>query len=92
MAITAVLVFDPILKLRQSPKTGHESKLLQEPHDIDIDHESNMYIADTCAHKIFVYTSQGQFTHANGYRGNSDGQLEKPSSLVVLSNYIYVTE
>ena len=87
-----VLIFDADLNLRQTLKTGRVSKNLQEPHDIDIDQDGNIYIADICAHKVFVYTSDGQFTHAIGSHGKSDGQLEKPVSLVVDLNYVYVAE
>lgn len=87
-----VLVFDSDLNLRKSLKTGRENKVLQQPYDIDVDHEGNVYVADVCAHKVFVYNPEGRFIHAIGSHGKKEGQLEKPVSLVVSGQYVYVAE
>ena len=87
-----VLVFDTSLDLQQSLKIGRDCKYLQEPHDIDLDDEGNIYITDLCAHKVFVYTSNGHFMHTIGSHGKKDGQLEKPVSLVVVYRYVYIAE
>ena len=88
-----VLIFDANLNLIRSLKTGRDSKNLQEPRDIDVDPDGNIYIADICAHKVFVYDGDGQYKLSIGsHGGREEGQLEKPVSLVVDSNHIYVAE
>lgn len=87
-----VLIFSTNLKLQGCLRIGRENKYLQEPQDIDIDHQDNMYIADSCSHKVFVYDRDGQYKHAIGSHGKKEGQLAKPVSLVVAGEYVYVTE
>ena len=87
-----VLIFDINLELQRCLKTGKGNKHLQEPQDIDIDHEGNIYIADVCSHKVFVYDSDGQLKYAIGSHGKKEGQLEKPVSLAVAGQYVYVAE
>ena len=87
-----VLIFSPNLELQRCFKIGRENKYLQEPQDIDIDHQGNMYIADSCSHKVFVYDTDGQYKYAIGSHGKKEGQLAKPVSLVVAREYVYVAE
>lgn len=87
-----VLIFDSDLNLQRSLKTGRESKYLQEPHDIELDNEGNIYIADVCAHKVLVYNSVGQYLRTIGSHGKEEGQLDKPIGLVVDSQHVYIAE
>lgn len=65
----------------------------QCPAGLTFDHLGNMFITDTCAHKIMKYDSSGTFLLEFGSSGTSTTQFNTPTSVAADSlGYIYVAD
>jgi len=54
------------------------------PNDLAIDATSgNLYVADSPAHTIKVYSAAGTFLYSFGGHGSGDGQLNYPTGIVI---------
>lgn len=72
---------------------GTESGKFNEPTDIAIDSENNIYVVELRNKRIQKFTAQGEFIIKWGKYGNSNGEFEYPMGIAVDSNdNIYVAD
>jgi DNA-binding beta-propeller fold protein YncE len=56
---------------------------LNEPKDMEIDNNDNIYITDTKNYKIIKFNSSGRFCMSFGLPGNKPWQLQEPTGLAI---------
>ncbi|MCU7804894.1 MAG: 6-bladed beta-propeller [Candidatus Thiodiazotropha sp. (ex Lucinoma borealis)] len=75
------------------PKGVFASNELQRPTGLALDPASGLlYVADTRANEIKVFTHQGRLQLSFGNPGDGPGQLNAPTYLAVAEDRIYVTD
>ena len=62
-------------------KEGSANGQFNEPHDIAIDSQGLVYVADTFNHRIQKFTSNGKFVAQFGSEGSGPGQLKGPRGI-----------
>lgn len=74
-----------------SPGTGPGQ--LQWPAALVADEDENLYVSDEAAHRISVFSREGELLRTWGEHGDADGQFDRPSGLALdgLGN-IYVAD
>lgn len=66
---------------------------LQRPTGLALDPLSGLlYVADTRAHAVKVFTPEGRFARRFGDAGEAPGQLNSPTYLAVADGLVYVTD
>jgi DNA-binding beta-propeller fold protein YncE len=53
------------------------------PEGLGIDAQDRVYVADSCNHRIQIFSSEGKFLHAYGHAGAAPGQLSYPYDVQV---------
>ena len=73
---------------------GHGKGELQfnQPKDISFDSAGNCYVADTCNHRVVVFTEDGQYLRQFGKEGEGQGELKYCYSLAIDSDIVYVAD
>ena len=72
--------------------TLHGDKQLNEPHDVSIDSNGYVYVAEWGNNCITKLTTTGEYITRFGSYGSAPGQLHCPSSLTINNNLVYVSE
>ena len=72
--------------------TLHGDKQLDRPHDVALDNDGYLYIAEYGNDCITKVTTTGEYITRIGSRGSAPGQLKTPSSIAINDNILYVTE
>ena len=63
------------------------------PHDVAINSNGVVYVADNCNHRVQLFSDEGQFISSFGSEGSQYGQLYYPHGICVDStNTVYVTD
>jgi sugar lactone lactonase YvrE len=69
---------------------------LNNPTGIAVDHEDNIYVADSSNYQILKMNSQGNVLHSWGEQGNDKGQFEFPNFISTLQinnkTILYITD
>lgn len=72
---------------------GVSNNQFNNPRDIAVDQDGNIYVADTWYHRILKYDPDGNFLTKWGSFGSGDGQFMQPSAIAIDShNRIYVAD
>ena len=95
-----VLVYDAdtYKLLRKMGTTGHKHELttpgdFSKPAGVAVDHEGNVYVADTWNDRIEIFDADGQFISAFGKSGDGPGYLARPKGVAIDSdNNIWVAD
>lgn len=95
-----VLVYDAdtYKLLRKMGTTGHKHELttpgdFSKPVGVAVDHEGNVYVADTWNDRIEIFDADGQFISAFGKSGDGPGYLARPKGVAIDSdNNIWVAD
>ena len=85
-----VQVFDSNLNFVRS--FGTHSSQFNQPRDIDIDTQGNIYLLDDTKNQVLVFSEDGQYIRHFSQRGRDKGELSNPQGLCVSGDYVYVTE
>ena len=72
--------------------TRSGNKSFNHPHDVALDNEGYLYVAEHYNHCITKLTTKGQYITRFGSQGFAPGQLFFPSSLTINNNLVYVSE
>ena len=76
-------------------KEGSGNGQFQCPHDIAIDSQGLVYVADTGNHRIQKFTPNGKFVAQFGSKGSDAGQLKWPLGITIdtaSTGLVYVSE
>ena len=95
-----VLVYDAdSLKLiRKIGTTGHNHELttpgdFAKPTGLAVDHDGNLYVADTMNNRIEVFDADGKFIRTFGKAGDGPGYFARPKGVAVDSDdHIWVAD
>ncbi|MER9349816.1 hypothetical protein [Mesorhizobium sp. M0227] len=71
---------------------GSDRAQLNTPLSVDIGSERTIYIADHKNHRIQVRNQFGRLLRNIGRQGTADGELQFPSSVVVINDKIFVAD
>ena len=72
--------------------TLHGDKQFNLPHDISLDSDGRVYVAEWGSNCITKLTTTGEFITRFCSRGSAPGQLHSPISLTINNNLVYVSE
>lgn len=81
------------LDARGQPQTVIGRGLLKRPTGLVRDPRRGLlYVADTYAHDIKVFSEAGELVHVIGRRGDGDGEFNYPTHLAWAQDELYVTD
>jgi len=63
--------------------SGNAPGEFNRPEGLCVDAQDRLYVADSCNHRIQVFSSDGQFIHAYGKAGKGKGELSYPYDICV---------
>ena len=63
--------------------SGRGEGELNRPEGLGVDRSGQIYVADSCNHRIQVYSGEGQFRRSYGQAGSGPGQLSYPYDVQV---------
>lgn len=88
-----VLVYDAdtYKLLRKMGTAGHKHELttpgdFSKPTGVAVDHEGNVYVADTWNDRIEIFDADGQFVSTFGKSGDAPGYLARPKGVAIDSD------
>jgi sugar lactone lactonase YvrE len=95
-----VLVYDAdSLKLKRRIGTGGQKHALTSPGDfarpsgLAVDHEGNLYVADTLNNRIEVFDGDGKFVSTYGKEGDGPGYFSRPKGVAIdADGHIWVAD
>ena len=95
-----VLVYDAdTLKLKRRIGTGGKNHALTTPGDfarpsgVAVDHDGNLYVADTLNNRIEIFDGDGKFIKAFGKAGDGPGYFSRPKGVAIDSDdHIWVAD
>src|SRR5579863_2922267 len=95
-----VLVYDAdTFKLKRRIGTGGQKHALTTPGDfarpsgLAVDHEGNLYVADTLNNRIEIFDGDGKFISTFGKAGDGPGYFARPKGVAIDSdNHIWVVD
>jgi len=95
-----VLVYDAdTLKLKRRIGTGGHKHALTTPGDfarpagVAVDHDGNLYVADTLNNRIEIFDGDGKFISAFGKVGDGPGYFSRPKGVAIDSDgHIWVVD
>jgi ABC-type spermidine/putrescine transport system permease subunit II/DNA-binding beta-propeller fold protein YncE len=74
-------------------KPGGGAGEFNRAEGIGVDGQDRLYVADSCNHRVQVFTSDGQFVRAFGNPGSGPGQLSYPYDVKVdAAGHVFVCE
>jgi ABC-type Fe3+ transport system permease subunit/DNA-binding beta-propeller fold protein YncE len=74
-------------------KAGTEAGEFNRPEGICVDAQDRIYVADSCNHRVQVFSSDGKFIRQYGKAGSGLGELSYPYDIAVDENgYQFVCE
>lgn len=84
-AAERVQVFDPQggHLLRVFGEAGTDPGKFNRPEGLCVDSEDRIYVADSCNHRIQVFSRNGEFLRAYGRAGSGQGELSYPYDIRV---------
>ena len=86
-----IQVFDLQLKFKRLfGESGTKKGQFRFPSDIDFDSSDNIYICDYQNNRIQVFTPQEQFIRFIGYKRVGPRELEKPVTLRIFNNSLFI--
>jgi len=62
---------------------GTEPGSFNRPEGLCVDSKDRVYVADSCNHRIQIFTSEGKFIRAYGKAGSGKGELSYPYDICV---------
>ena len=72
--------------------TLYGDQQLDEPHDVALDNDGYLYIAEYGNNCITKVTATGEYITRIGSGGYAPGQLWAPTSIAIKNNILYITE
>lgn len=95
-----ILVYDAdsLKLLRKIGTTGHNHELatpgdFSKPAGVAVDHEGNLYVADTMNNRIEIFDADGQFISTFGKAGDGPGYFGRPKGVAVDSDgHVWVAD
>jgi DNA-binding beta-propeller fold protein YncE len=88
-----IKVFDKDYKyIAEYAGQGKEPGKLNLPQGMIIDHEENIWVADTGNHRIQKYSPSGDFLTALGTEGSAATQFRNPTGLAIQNNKLFVAD
>jgi sugar lactone lactonase YvrE len=95
-----VLVYDvdTLKLLRKIGTTGHKHELttpgdFAKPTGVAVDHNGNLYVADTMNDRIEIFDADGNFISTFGKNGDGPGAFGRPKGVAIDSdNHIWVAD
>ena len=82
-----------VLDARGEPQAVIGRGMLQRPTGLARDAKRGMlFVADTSAHEIKVFTDAGLLVRVIGSRGQGDGEFNYPTHLAFVNDELYVTD
>ena len=95
-----VLVYDAdsFKLLRKIGKTGHNHELttpgdFAKPTGLAVDHDANLYVADTMNNRIEIFDADGKFISTFGKPGDGPGYFARPKGVAIDSDdHIWVAD
>jgi DNA-binding beta-propeller fold protein YncE len=85
-----VLVYDAdsLKLLRKLGTTGHKHELttpgdFAKPTGLAVDHDGNLYVADTLNNRIEIFDADGQFVRTFGKNGDGPGYFARPKGVAI---------
>ena len=69
-------------------REGH----LTAPSGLGFDSQENLYVADEFLNSVSVFDPDGKFLRSWGKQGNSDGQFDNPSSLMIVDDVVFISD
>jgi sugar lactone lactonase YvrE len=90
VALDQVLVYDAdtLKLLRKLGTTGHNHELttpgdFSKPAGVAVDHEGNLYVADTMNNRVEIFDADGQFISTFGKNGDGPGYFARPKGVAI---------
>lgn len=95
-----VLVYDAdsLKLLRKIGTTGHKHELttpgdFAKPSGMAVDHDGNLYVADTLNNRIEVFDADGSFVTTYGKNGDGPGYFARPKGVAIdADDHIWVAD
>jgi ABC-type Fe3+ transport system permease subunit/DNA-binding beta-propeller fold protein YncE len=74
----------PVVELINSfGVAGTEPASFNRPEGLCVDNNDRVYVADSCNHRIQIFSSEGKFIRAHGKAGSGKGELSYPYDICV---------
>ena len=86
------LYFDLSTSVLSFGKKGSGKGCFDYPNSVACDSTGNVYVADSCNHRIQVFTADGKFLRVFGCHGVSWGELDPAGVAIDTSDMVYVSE
>jgi DNA-binding beta-propeller fold protein YncE len=73
---------------------GGESRRFQRPHGVAVDHQDNIYIADSKRGLVIVYNAEGVFQRYIGNLHDGENMFQEPTAIAIdtASNRLFVLD
>jgi len=80
------LTYNLVEELSIGEEKGEEPYILNQPIDLKVDDEGNIYVLDWGDTRIQVYNSQGKYLRTIGRKGQGPGEFDTPSYFALSSD------
>ena len=62
------------------------------PRSVAVDDAGHIYVLDSGNHRVQVFDSDGKYSRTFGRKGQGPGELERPTTLTILSQRLFVSD
>ncbi|MBM4137321.1 MAG: 6-bladed beta-propeller [Nitrospira sp.] len=68
------------------------SERFERPVDLDVDVSGNIFVVDEDANRVYVFNAEGRYVQSIGKKGEGDGELKRPTCILVTMDEIFVLD